>query len=241
MMYRDLYSDIIELIDSRIKLAMEQRTYAWFGEVVETDGYYVSIKLLTSDEGFKVCEKVPILQSPYFSPIVKKGDRGIMLNIGVDVSSLLKEGKPTKNVKGRDYGVFLPLLANASYQSQADALTLSSEDLKSRVQMTNESVESSLEGSLTTLVKKEVSISSENTISVEAKKGISIDASKVEIKAKSDPIILGNGVGTLKDVVDSLFSAMDALSQGLTGPSSNPAAYTAQKSVLKQLCDKIVG
>lgn len=62
--------------------------------------------------------------------------------------------------------------------------------------------------------------------------GVTIKGAKIAIEAETAPLEIGNAVGTLGAVTDAIFQAMDLLSAGLTGPTSNPATYQGGKGAL---------
>ncbi|RDU70428.1 hypothetical protein CQA66_08445 [Helicobacter aurati] len=75
---------------------------------------------------------------------------------------------------------------------------------------------------------------------------ISEDSVNIESKnstlknSQTEPIEISNSMGSLLNVCEHLISMMDLLSNGLTGASSNPAAYNAGKQAFIQQIKGIV-
>lgn len=70
--------------------------------------------------------------------------------------------------------------------------------------------------------------------------GVEIKGGKITITGQSDPLEIGNAVGTLGAVAENLIKLMDMLSAGLTGASSNPATYRAGKPAIVQVIKQIL-
>ena len=70
---------------------------------------------------------------------------------------------------------------------------------------------------------------------------LSVKASDIEIKGKTNPLVIGNDVGTLSDLVDSLVQLLDLLASGMTGSTTNAGAYQSGKNAIIQKIKKIVG
>ena len=70
---------------------------------------------------------------------------------------------------------------------------------------------------------------------------LSIKASDIEIKGKASPLVIGNDIGTLSDLVDSLVQLLDLLASGMTGSTTNAGAYQNGKNAIIQKIKKIVG
>lgn len=115
---------------------------------------------------------------------------------------------------------------------------------------------STINDAYTLTAKGAVSISSEADIIQQAKGAYNITAdgdmsatlkgafkcecNEFSVTAKS-PLKIGSNAGTLKACFDAIFQAMDGLSAGLTGPSSNPAGYQAAKPAAQAQIQQIVG
>lgn len=228
-----IYESVAALMQQRFNETLTAESRCFWVEVTDTDGQYVSIKLASSEDVFKDCKKVPIIQSQYFSPIVAKGDLGIALNIHLDIGNALEDLPFDRNVFNQDYLVFLPLITKKQFKSQADKLTISSQDLKSTIELSNEK--------LSIIAEKDIEQQAKGKYTITTNSGYSLKASSYTVEASgASPISMKNSVGGLGDVITQLFQCMDALAAGLTGQTSNPAAYNAAKPIAKALIDKIV-
>lgn len=203
--YNDEYLNLIELARGKKQNPLQ----CFFVKVRATEGNYVDCELTTGEDTLVPFTKVPVIQSPYVSPIVKAGDFGLLLNVAISLDSVLADKVGDLKLQGQNYFVFLPLIKDADYKSSANVLAISSEDLKSKIELSNEK------------------------LNVEAK-SIKIAASGTE------PLDVANSVGGLGDVITQIFTCLDALAAGLTGASSNPAAYNAAKPTAQQVIQKIV-
>lgn len=239
----DLYSNLSIMIQRGINDAVSYPANCFFVEVTESDGQFVSVKLATTGENsYTECKKVPIIQSPYISPIVNPGDKGVMINIHIDIGNLLEDKAIDGNIQGQDYCIFLPIITKQQLQSKTDALTINSADLKSKIELTNEKLSYSLEKDIETIAKGKYDLTTDGAISLTSKDAYKLEAKSFNVEATGpDPLVVKNSIGGLKDVIDQLFTCMDGLASGLTGASSNPAAYQAAKTPAQQMISKIVG
>ena len=254
---KDLFTSLSIMTQNAVDSALTYPSNCFFVEVTKCDGQFVDVKLATTgDKKYKECKKIPIIQSAYCSPIVMPGDKGVLINIHIDIGRLLEDRMISSNIMGQDYSIFLPLITKRQLKSKNNALTLTSADLKSKIELTNESLTSTLEKDIITEAKASYSVKA-NSMTLEAKEAYLLkcktftleaqDAFKVKAKSLTmeasgaDPIKIKNGAGGLKDVVDALFQCMDGLASGLTGPSSNPASYQGVKAGMQAKINQIVG
>lgn len=239
----DLYSSLSMAMQRRIDDAISYPTNCFFVEVTESDGQFVSVKLATSGENtYTECKKVPIVQSPYISPVVNPGDKGVMVNIHIDIGNLLEDKEIDGNIQGQDYCIFLPIITKKEFKSKTDTLTISSADLKSKIELTNEKLGYTLEKDLETIAKGKYDLTIDKAMTLTTKDAYKLEAKSFTVETKgTDPLVIKNSIGGFKEVMDQLFQCMDGLASGLTGPSSNPAAYQAVKAAAQQMISKIIG
>lgn len=239
----DLYSNLSMMIQRRIDDAISYPANCFFVEVTESDGQFVTVKLATPGENtYTECKKVPIVQSPYISPIVNSGDKGVMINIHIDIGNLLEDKSIDGNIQGQDYCIFLPIITKQQFQSKTDTLTISSADLKSKIELTNEKLGYTLEKDIETIAKGKYDLTTDGAMTLTSKDAYKLKAMSFTVETTgADPLVIKNSIGGLKEVMDQLFQCMDGLAAGLTGPSSNPAAYQGVKAAAQQMINQIVG
>ena len=219
--YNDEYLNLMQLAGKKQQKPLQ----CFFVKVNKAEGNYIDCELTTGEDTLTPITKVPVIQSPYISPIVKVGDFGLLLNVAISLDSVLADKIDNLKLQGQNYFVFLPLIKDADYKSAANVLTLSSEDLKSKIELSNEK--------LNVEVEKDI---------IEAAKGsYSLSAKSIKIAASgTEPLDIANSVGGLGDVITQIFTCLDGLAAGLTGSTSNPAAYNAAKPAAQQMIQKIV-
>lgn len=219
--YNDEYLNLMQLARGKPQKPLQ----CFFVRVSNAEGNYVDCELTTGEDTLTPFTKVPVIQSPYVSPIVKVGDFGLLLNVAISLDSVLADKIDNLKLQGQNYFVFLPLIKDADYKSAANVLTLNSEDLKSSIELSNE----------------KLNVEIEKDIIAAARGSYSLSAKSIKIAASgTDPLDIANSVGGLGDVLTQIFTCLDALAAGLTGTTSNPAAYEAAKPLAQQVIQKIV-
>lgn len=233
-MVNDLYDSISIIMQNKLNEALSTESTCFLVEVTKTDGQYVSVKLKSNEDEYRDCENIPIIQSQYFSPIVKVGDIGLALNIKIDIGNALNDLPLDRCIFNQDYLVFLPLITKSQFKSSTNILSINSEDLQSKIELSNEKLLINCSKDLETLAKGQYDIKITGAYSLSA-------ASLTLAATGAEPLKIKNSAGSLADVVTQLFTCMDALSAGLTGSTSNPAAYNAAKPAAQALINQIVG
>lgn len=224
--WRVINTYINDLIES--KIASSER-FSFYGEITETDGYYVSIKPVTSETNLEAFQKIPILQSKYLSPVVQVGDCGIALNLGVQIGNLL-EGDNSSDITKGSYWVFIPLLLKSDFASDTNANLLTSPDLNTSLKLENQNIEIVTDGSMS------ITTGASGDFTLETGAG-----GNLEIKGGSSAIVVGNQIGTLADVCDALIGMMDLLASGMSGSATTPTAYQSGKAAYQAQINQIVG
>lgn len=218
------YNGIIDLIN---KYSQNNKQRHFLGKITEFKGFFVDISIIPSESDKnapQIMQNIPIFQNPQIQLDLKVDMIGIVFNLGFNCD----------NLHQGDFYIFLPFLTKEEY---IKGLALRNKENEIILEEENTSFNTPKQLS----IKNKVMQVENEEISINATKSYAMETAKLEIIGKSEPIKIGNSIGTLKDVVDSLFMAMDALSQGMTGPSTNPAAYTAQKVALQQKINQILG
>lgn len=209
-------------------------------EIIKYDGIKAQVKILLKDYENVTLDDICIMQSPYLHLPIKQGDKGIGINAGYVFNELLEDKDITQNIKsvGGTALVFIPFVSES----------IKASDIESTI-LYNEARDSTL-----TLKENNLTYKNENTeLKIEGS-DIEIDNKSVQIKISGSDIIISGGTlkfenaaikiegmqGALGKAFEQVFSAMDLLSTGLTGPSSNPAAYNGGKEAFKQLIKQIV-
>lgn len=209
-------------------------------EIVEYDGVKAKVKVLLKDYDNVEFDDVCIMQSPYLHLPIKAQDKGIAINAGYVFNELLEDKPITQNIKaiGSLALIFIPFVSES----------LKAEDIESTI-LTNETREA-------TLTLKENTLTYDNkelTLKIEGA-DVEIDNKSIQVKISGSDVIISGGTlkfensaikvegmaGALGKAFEQVFNAMDLLSTGLTGPSSNPAAYNGGKSAFQQMIKQIV-
>ena len=209
-------------------------------EIVEYDGVKAKVKVLLKDYDNVEFDDVCIMQSPYLHLPIKAKDKGIAINAGYVFNELLEDKPITQNIKaiGSLALIFIPFVSES----------LKAEDIESTI-LTNETRES-------TLTLKENTLTFDNkdlTLKIQGA-DVEIDNKSIQVKISGSDVIISGGTlkfensaikvegmaGALGKAFEQVFNAMDLLSTGLTGPSSNPAAYNGGKSAFQQMIKQIV-
>lgn len=226
-----------KFLDNKIKSFIPEAN-TMFVKVVATDGFYVNVLPFTLEEGFEVLENIPIMQSKYCSPIIQEGDTGLLFDIRLNMAQLLENNVDIELAR-QTYYIFLPFVLLEEFQSAPNTYEIKSPDLQTSLAITDGSINASSSASVGITATESLSVTSPSTtITAETETNITTGALSVtsegdlSIMGGSSPIEIGNGTGTLGAVIDDLVSLMDMLSSGMTGPSTNPAAYSAGKAAI---------
>lgn len=209
-------------------------------EIIEYDGVKAKVKVLLKDYDNVEFDDVCIMQSPYLHLPIKAKDKGIAINAGYVFNELLEDKPITQNIKaiGSLALIFIPFVSES----------LKAEDIESTI-LTNETREA-------TLTLKENTLTFDNkdlTLKIQGA-DVEIDNKSIQVKISGSDVIISGGTlkfensaikvegmaGALGKAFEQVFNAMDLLSTGLTGPSSNPAAYNGGKSAFQQMIKQIV-
>lgn len=128
--YNDTWNYLNKFIENKIKEVRPEQTF-YLGEITETDGYFVSLKVLNppKDTAMKTLEKIPIVQNPYISSPSKVGDTGLVLMVGDDIGQLLT-GLPSSNIQNMNFKVFIPFCKQGRFKGARDTAYLESEKVK---------------------------------------------------------------------------------------------------------------
>lgn len=126
------------LISKAIETARETTTY--FVKVMETDGIFVKVMPFTTEKGMEALDKIPIMQSKYFSPIVQKDDVGLLIDIKLDLSNLLNSNT-AGGANRQTYFIFIPFNLIASFESNADTFEIKSPKLQDSISVTDEMIQ----------------------------------------------------------------------------------------------------
>lgn len=186
---------------------------AYFVEVSKSDGYYIDAVIKGSQ--LPSLQKIPVLQSPYFSPIVKKGDVGLIININVDLSQFCEGLELDKNANNSPYFVFLPLCPKASRTAEAEALQLTSADGKHKITITADGV------------------------SVACEKDFEANGESIRLTAKQ-PLNLRNSAGSVGEVLTEILNTLDALKASAVVTGSATLTWTPQYDTAKAKAKSIL-
>lgn len=248
--YSDFYKDIITIIKDSVDRAVENIQGHLFCEVITSDGYYAVVKPVSADKNIIPIQNVPVMQSPYYAPITMPGDFGLCLNVGLDLGQFLKGGNKRGRISGKSYYVFFPLLKKDDYNATNLKAVISSADLASKIELTNESIaiehtgnfeaniggDSSLisQGNHTFEAQGDTTIKSTGNVNMEGaeiamsgQSAVNVEGAQIAISANA-PIEIAGAGGTLGDAFQSIFDCLNGVASGMTGPSTNPGALMAQ-------------
>ena len=158
-------------------------------------------------------KNIPVWHNGNINWQLKKDDIGILLNIGINPDLFIFE----------DFYIFL-----AFSQNFKEGLALYNENNSLILQKENTQLNT----------PKQMQINAEN-IALKSQQKAEILSDEIIIQG-TQPLDIKNNAGSLKNVCDTLFQAMDLLADGMTGQSTNAAAYKAGKSALQSQISQIL-
>lgn len=202
---QDELNKIMLFVDKRIQTALNSVRYAYFGEVKSCDGYYVDVEIY-NETTTKPIKKVPIFQSKWHHPIVQNGDTGVLINVGVNIATMLLGNKKLVGTDHIPFYVFLPLAKRTDLATaKADKATFTSAEQKTKIEKSDDGIKIETMG--------EYSLDATKAIELKTKDGVKIDATKaVEITTKD-----GVKMDATKDVAISAKSNITCeATQGVT-------------------------
>ena len=248
----NLHNYIDKIISDKIQ-ALE---FGFPCEIIEYNGIQAEVKILLKGyENIKL-KDICILQSPYLHLPFKKGDKGILLNVGYIFNELLNELPISNNIKSLSGSalLFLPFISETLKAQDIETTTLYNETRDSTLILKGKNLTYKSEDSEFSVNDKNLKFDNQD-LTFEIKDGIvSIDNKSLKLKIKDNEIIIEGGVlkfdnskikieglaGSLNKAFDNVFNAIDLLSTGLIGAGSNPSAYNAGKQAFKQAISQIV-
>ena len=203
------------------------------------DGFLIDVDVLNKkneiDTSIGTLQNILVFQSINFSPCIKKDDLGILLNIKIDINANLNEVTNNDIYEGDIFYIFIPLQRKKEFQSNAETFMIQSNSTKNNIKLDDKQLQVTIEeGDIIAQAKGAYTITTQDAFKLECK-GYTMEATG------TDPIVIKNSVGGLKEVIDNLFQCMDGLASGLTGTTSNPAAYNGVKPTAQQMINKIIG
>lgn len=262
----ELINEIERMVNIKIAQNDDMKSKNKIAQVIETNGFTVDLNLLQIDnsvmDGDIPLKNIPILQQRNIQPCIKKGDIGILLNIGIDLNNLIYE-KEYDITFYNEYYLFLPFMQLKEFASNAEdfliqsniqnsnvtlndtSITMQVKESKdsenlSKLMLNKDNVEMSASKNITSTAKEAINFTSEKTMTTTCQNKYTIDC-KDEVSIKgAKPIEIGCNAGTLKACFDAVFQAMDAIASGMTGQTTNPASYQSAKTALQQQINQIV-
>lgn len=187
----------------------------YFVEITDVkDGFLISCKLPTGENDFKSFDEIPVLQSQWSSPIVQKGDYGLLLDIKNNLDAYLQEVQNDSQYGSlnQSYFVFLPIITKSQFNSSADKLSIFSADKQSKFELSNDE---------TSLTAKSFKLTAQSPIS-----------------AGTDAGTLKDAFSAVFDAIDALKNA--AVVSGSATLSWLPS-YDTTKATAKSKVESIVG
>lgn len=228
---QDELNKIMLFVDKRIQTALNSIRYAYFGEVKTCDGYYVDVEVY-NETTTKPIKKVPIFQSKWHHPIVQKGDTGVLINVGVNIATMLLGNKKLVGTDHIPFYVFLPLAKRTDLATaKADTATFTSAKQKTKIEKSDDGIkvetmgEYSLDATKAIELKtkdgvkvdatKDVAISAKSNITCEATQGVTlkgtkevvIEGTQTSVKSQT-PLEIGTSAGTVGDVIQELLNQL---------------------------------
>ena len=168
---------------------------------------------------------------------IEVGDIGLALTMKNDISHYKNNGKSGKAITSRYFDltdtIFLPLSLFLQKNNDEIEFLISDKEAKNKLEFKGSNFNLEAENNISFTSSADFSVSA-NNVNIENQGDLSLKSSG------ANPIEIGNSVGTLASVIDSLFQAMDLIASGLTGAGSNPAAYNAGKSALQAQIQQIL-
>lgn len=217
-----------KFIDSKIH-QMQQDNRIYLAEVIESDGYVVSVKFASDETEKAPFDGIPVLQSKYDTCITQPGDYGLLLDLKANIGDLLSGVKGTSIVSSR-FWVFIPLIAKADYTESYDALhrVISSPDRASSIKLGDDGLV--IEIVAGTSIKAESFNIEATDITMKGESSIALESAAVAIKGQ-DPI----DFGTSQSLGAVLGEICDALSGFMTVPTSPGAPAAADPGFVAKI------
>lgn len=248
----ELVSEIERMVNIKIAQNDDMKSKNKIAQVIETNGFTVDLNLLQIDnsvmDGDIPLKNIPILQQRNIQPCIKKGDIGILLNIGIDLNNLIYE-KEYDITFYNEYYLFLPFMQLKEFASNAEDFLIqsnlhnsnitlndtnitmqviekeNSENL-SKLMLNKDNVEMSASKNITSTAKEAMTTTCQKKYTVDCKDEVSIKGAK--------PIELGCDAGTLKACFDAVFDAMDALKGSALVAGQATLSWLPQYDTAKQ-------
>lgn len=246
--------DLKEFIKKLVKEILLE-TISFPCKVKEYDGLFVKVESLLKDNDLGIIENVAVLQSPYLHLPIKENDMGICLNCDYLFYETMQDSEISDNCRsvGTNGLIFIPLVTEKNKQEDTESTILFNENRESKLTLKDKNL--IYENKNTTLKIEDTNFTFDNKdIIINVENGnVIIDNQNITLTIKDNVLsikgtlqfdtsaikIEGMG-GKLGEAFNQVFSAMDLLSTGLTGSSSNPAAYNDGKTAIQQAIKKIV-
>lgn len=232
---------IEKLIDNRVRqintcfIAEVTEIKEKFVSVINTNKYMFQGKPMDYPIINNVLVCFPHVNNCKISLPLAVGDIGICIVAQGDISNFKQSGERSIPNSARKFditdSIFIPFSLFNTQDIQENFMIEYKEDTK--ITISDDTLE---------ILHKENTIEiTSDGINITGKDNVAIESKNSTLKnTQTDPIEIGNGMGTLLNVCEHLISMMDLLSNGLTGASSNPAAYNAGKQAFLQQIKGIV-
>lgn len=245
----------LNLINQNIETSKLSEPLSFPAKVKEYDGVFCKVESLLKDNVLEIIEDVAVLQSPYLHLPIKEGDVGLCLNCDYFFYEIIKDKELSQNIRSCNTSslFFIPLVTEEKKVKDIESTILFNENKEAKLTLKdknliyeNENTKLSLEDKNLTFDNKELTLKiKDDQIEID-NKSIKIEISgdvltlKGSIKFDMSAIKVEGMAGSLGKAFEQVFTAMDLLSTGLTGPSSSPSAYNLGKSAIQQVIKQIV-
>lgn len=236
----DYSGQFSKFIEQKVVEYITKLPFSYPCEVEEVDSEqkgFVKVKCLIPTDDTKKPLSIPVLRSPYLHLPIKKGDLGIALNCDFLFEKMLSKEEITQRLSSyRDNGLFfVPLVASEDIKAEEKNTTIYNQEQDKEITLAKDKIEIKAEDNVITLDKKLNFLIKNKNVTID-----SAIQTELPIEYTQTPIEIKCNAGSLYKAFDIIIQLLDALSTGLTGPTSSPAGYQGAKPGLVELLKQII-
>lgn len=211
----DVSTQLDELISRivREQISLLPISYPCKVKKIQDDGVFVVVETLMPKEDVDVERTIPIMQSPYLTLPIQEGDIGIALNCSFLFEEVMDDKKINeKQEANKENGLFfIPLVSKSGFKGKVGETMLSNKDHSSKISFTDNGIE--------------IKVKDKGAVINDSK----VELGDVQISQSQSPINITGQGGDLIGAFNLMVELMDLLASGMTGQTTAPTNYTAQK------------
>lgn len=218
----NIQENLQSYLEAVVKKFLNDLPISYPCKVNSYDKGLVEVETLLKADDTDIAVKIPVMQSPYLTLPIQKGDIGIALNCSYLFDAIVQGAEIKENIKTvQKNGLFFIPILPASKVNEIDDITLTSANGDSQI-ILNDS-------QLSLKVGKQEALSSD---------GSSL-TTPLPIQQDKTPIDISGSGGSLGDYSGYILQLLDALASGMSGSATNPTAYNTLKATLQPQIEAI--